>query len=1170
MRLAFRILALISMIGLGGKIYAQVADPAPEPVLAYEGRLVESGTPVTGARSFVFSIVDSTGDELWNSGTQTLTVTGGLYGVALGATGMPVIPASLTLRANLSLRVNINGVQLSPDIALIPALQASVAWSVIGPFLGDVSGTQQTISVNKLQGTPINLTAPPSAGEVLTFDGTSWIAAATSGGAGSEGPAGPQGPQGVAGPAGPPGATGPMGLSGAPGAQGPSGAAGAAGANGNTVLNGAVDPTPAVGADGDFYINTTNSTIFGPRVADTWPAGVSLIGATGAQGPAGAAGATGAQGPAGAAGSAGPQGIQGIQGFVGPSGPQGPAGAAGTNGTGFDFLNAFNASASYVIDDVVTYNGSTYLAIAANSGPSNPTPDTNPSAWSVMAEEGAAGAAGAVGSTGSQGPQGIPGAGGATGATGPQGPAGASPFTLDGANAVFTTGSVGIGVDPPSSTAELDVTSTTKGLLAPRMTTAERLAIASPANGLIVYDTQLVSLEVYDAVGAVWNQLADTATTGSVTSVTASAPLTVTNGTTTPAIALSTVPVASGGTGATTLTGYLLGSGASAVTASATIPGTAISGNIAGTAANVSGTVAIANGGTGAASATAAITNLLPSQTGDSGKVLTTNGTAASWGAASVGTVTSVTGTLPITVATGTTTPAISLSTVPVASGGTGAVTASAALTNLLPSQTGDNAQVLTTNGTAASWAAVTTGTVTSVTGTSPITVATGTTTPAISLSTVPVASGGTGATTLSGYLFGNAANAVTATPTIPVANGGTGAITATAALTNLLPSQTGNSGTVLTTNGTATSWSATLNGTVTSVTGTSPIVVATGTTTPAISLSTVPVASGGTGATTLSGYVFGNAAGAFTATPTIPVANGGTGATTFTAGYLLLGNGTSAFGSAGLYWNASSSRLGVGTTSPSYPLDIESSQNATIGSYGYLAGGGAGSEGGTNAYFGLYVSARILTAEIDATSDARIKNIIGPSDIASDLETLEKLKITNYRYIDVVGHGNQPKKGVIAQEVEKVYPDAVRITSDFIPSVYAMADRVRYNDATHELTVTVPRAHGFAAGDMVRIITDAGNVDRIVASITDDHTFVLADVESAASKVFVFGKKVNDFHVVDYDQLFSMNIGATQQLAMQNQTLMKENAALKAENEAIEVRLAALERAVENLQGHK
>jgi regulator of replication initiation timing len=67
--------------------------------------------------------------------------------------------------------------------------------------------------------------------------------------------------------------------------------------------------------------------------------------------------------------------------------------------------------------------------------------------------------------------------------------------------------------------------------------------------------------------------------------------------------------------------------------------------------------------------------------------------------------------------------------------------------------------------------------------------------------------------------------------------------------------------------------------------------------------------------------------------------------------------------------------------------------------------------------------------------------------------------------------------------------------------------------------------------------------------------------------KVFVFGKRVDDFRVVDYDQLFSMNIGATQQLAIENQALMKENAALTAENEAIDKRLSALERAVEEIQ---
>jgi len=71
-----------------------------------------------------------------------------------------------------------------------------------------------------------------------------------------------------------------------------------------------------------------------------------------------------------------------------------------------------------------------------------------------------------------------------------------------------------------------------------------------------------------------------------------------------------TVAVANGGTGATTLTGYVKGSGTSAFTASATIPGSDISGNISGNAANVTGTVAVANGGTGATSAAAARTNL--------------------------------------------------------------------------------------------------------------------------------------------------------------------------------------------------------------------------------------------------------------------------------------------------------------------------------------------------------------------------------------------------------------------------------------------------------------------------------------------------------------------------------------------------------------------------------
>ena len=81
----------------------------------------------------------------------------------------------------------------------------------------------------------------------------------------------------------------------------------------------------------------------------------------------------------------GPQGPQGPQ---GPAGPQGTSGAPGLNGQGFNFVGAFNPASAYNVYDVVTYNGSSYVAIVPSSGPSNPTPDTNPTDWSVMAQQG--------------------------------------------------------------------------------------------------------------------------------------------------------------------------------------------------------------------------------------------------------------------------------------------------------------------------------------------------------------------------------------------------------------------------------------------------------------------------------------------------------------------------------------------------------------------------------------------------------------------------------------------------------------------------------------------------------------------------------------------------------------------------------------------------------------
>jgi len=63
---------------------------------------------------------------------------------------------------------------------------------------------------------------------------------------------------------------------------------------------------------------------------------------------------------------------------------------------------------------------------------------------------------------------------------------------------------IGIGTITPNASAVLDITSTTQGMLSPRMTTAQRIAIATPADGLLVYDTDIKSFYFYSAATSLW------------------------------------------------------------------------------------------------------------------------------------------------------------------------------------------------------------------------------------------------------------------------------------------------------------------------------------------------------------------------------------------------------------------------------------------------------------------------------------------------------------------------------------------------------------------------------------------------------------------------------------------------------------------------------------------
>ena len=168
----------------------------------------------------------------------------------------------------------------------------------------------------------------------------------------------------------------------------------------NTILNGVGIPAKTIGINGDFYIDTKNLNLYGPKIKGAWKAGTSLkqtdtksittvngeVGATGDKGPQGDKGDKGTTGSTGATGSAGLPGAAGVAGAVGAKGNDGATGGVGISGA---------------------------------TGSSGPAGVAGPAG--AAGSQGAQGVKGDAGTVGSQGAQGVKGDAGTAGAAGAAG-----------------------------------------------------------------------------------------------------------------------------------------------------------------------------------------------------------------------------------------------------------------------------------------------------------------------------------------------------------------------------------------------------------------------------------------------------------------------------------------------------------------------------------------------------------------------------------------------------------------------------------------------------------------------------------------------------------------------------------------------------------------------------
>lgn len=262
---------------------------------------------------------------------------------------------------------------------------------------------------------------------------------------------------------------------------------------------------------------------------------------------------------------------------------------------------------------------------------------------------------------------------------------------------------------------------------------------------------------------------------------------------------------------------------------------------------------------------------------------------------------------------------------------------------------------------------------------------------------------------------------------------------------------------------------------------------------------------------------------------------------------------------------------VGIGTSTPTQAsLVIAAGITGTVSSgefFNYAAGPNLQGFGSATGAWSIYTvggiasvgdvvtNSNIVSVTTFSLSDARLKNVIGLSDSRADLQTLEKLQVADYTMKDTRATGSRVFKKLIAQQVEGIYPEAVKKGTGQIPDIYSTATVTKKSDELFE--ITIEKTSNVQAGDRVEVYGPDGLPHCVTAECVSGRTFYgkMKGIPDGA-KVFVYGRQVDDLRSIDYEAVRMLNVSATQELAKKVETLEQENSQLKNENN----RLTAVE----------
>jgi len=120
----------------------------------------------------------------------------------------------------------------------------------------------------------------------------------------------------------------------------------------------------------------------------------------------------------------------------------------------------------------------------------------------------------------------------------------------------------------------------------------------------------------------------------------------------------------------------------------------------------------------------------------------------------------------------------------------------------------------------------------------------------------------------------------------------------------------------------------------------------------------------------------------------------------------------------------------------------------------------------------------------------------------------------------------------VIAQDIIKVIPDAVRLNSEYIPNIMEIPST---NLCAEYIEIQLKKETGVTIKNKLRIMIKNKQIDSAVLYVSPDtktiHVPIWENANLKEDQPFVYGIEVDDFHIVDKQKLGLLALGGVKEL---------------------------------------